>query len=78
MIMSKWIKIEKGCELPEPGTACLLWHPSWGVIYGGLLESGEWCGNYSGYLEPETMPVGDPTHWFPLPGPPDTQSGGEP
>lgn len=66
--MSEWIKIED--QVPERNTPCLLWHPSYGIVYGGFDEDGEFCGNYGGRWEPETLPYNNPTHWMPLPEPP--------
>jgi Protein of unknown function (DUF551) len=69
----RWFSVEE--RSPEIGVPCLLWHPSYlMIVYGGIDEEGEWCGNYGGKFAPETLPYNNPTHWHPLPSTPQLPS----
>ena len=64
----EWISVKE--RLPEYDTDVLLWGAGWKRVYFGYWRhSDEWIGRYSAE-ESEGLPNTDPTHWMPLPEPP--------
>ena len=68
--MSEWISVKE--RLPEYDDDVLLWASSWDHVYVGYWRhSEEWIGRHRAESE-GPLPTTDPTHWMPLPPPPDT------
>lgn len=67
--MSRWINVKD--EMPEYDTDVILWGPGWDRVYlGWWRHSHEWFGRQRPDRE-DPLPDTDPTHWMPLPDPPE-------
>ena len=74
--MSGWISVKD--RLPDYDVDVILWGSEWKHVYLGYWRhSDEWIGRQHPESQ-EPMPNTDPTHWMPLPEPPDSVTPAEP
>jgi hypothetical protein len=67
--MNEWQPIEIA---PKDGTRIILgWDSGEPTRYGFFTRNAEWKGWRAATLE-LSLPISPPTHWMPLPPPPDT------
>jgi hypothetical protein len=68
---TQWIRVAD--RLPEYDTDVHIWAPGWKRVYLGYWRhSNKWFGRQHPEME-EELPDTDPTHWMPLPAPPEAQ-----